>query len=104
MARRLVSLLTASDDIAEPEWVSQIMLLCKICVEQLLLQKGVGMLLQRGQSEQAARSGRDLKSIVFYLKSVKNLTILSAGAGRSRRPGAAGTQKVSVFIENPFKK
>ena len=40
----------------------------------------------------------DEKSIVFYLKPSEKVTILSAGSGRSRRPGAAGTKKVSLFI------
>ena len=34
----------------------------------------------------------------------KKVLILSAGAGRSRRPGPAGTQKVTFLIYNPLKK
>ena len=52
----------------------------------------------RGRSEQAAGSGRDRKSIVFYLKSFEKVSILRVGASRSRQPGTAETEKVSFFI------
>ena len=51
----------------------------------------------RGVRERAARSGRDWKSIDFLLKSLRKSTVSSAGASGSERPGAAGTEKVSIF-------
>ena len=58
----------------------------------------------RGRWEQAAGSGRDRKSIAFYLKSFSRVSILSAGAGGSRRLGAAGIGKVSFFYSKSFSK
>ena len=48
---------------------------------------------RRGRSGQLAGSGREQKSIVFLKKVKWKITIFSAGAGPSNRPGAVGSGK-----------
>jgi len=67
-----------------------------------ILWKGID-LERRSRSEQAAGSARDWESIVFYFESFWKVSLLNAGAGRSRWLGAAGIEKV-WFFHNPFKK
>ena len=49
--------------------------------------------------DSGSEGGRERKRIDFIKNVKQTTTILSPGAGRSRRPGAAGSVKVPFFIK-----